>query len=215
METTKRASKKAIEQFEADNNLSQEKVLNFLEKLYPDVYALSDELYKVIIAAAYKQYDSISEGQLADVIKELADKKLERYSKANIRSMELNAHLNELRKKIIAAMSSGGDVMCSSFPEWTDELREYMINNITWSRCYNDDGSYSLGRSFHEQFTNYDYDYGQVPFHCYTTEDGKDVLFTRQNKQPGANNSGCLSSIVALLFISALSVALVTKMILP
>ena len=203
---TKRATKKALEQFEEANKLSQESVLILVDSLYPDKYAYSDDFYKAIITEAYKRYDIISTEQLSEVIKELSDKKLVKYSHKYIKEMQLNNQLNELRAKIVATMRRCSQCKASDFPEWTDELRNYIITHITWSSCYNDDGTYSLGRSFYNQFHFYDYNYQQVPFHSYTSDDGKDVIFTHERRNV-SGNSGCMSVIVILL-ASTISIVL-------
>lgn len=205
-QTTKRATKKALEQFEMDNSISMESVLNLVDNLYPGKYAYCDEFYRTIISEAYKRYDIITPEQLIEVIKELAGKKLVKYSHEYIKEMELNNQLNQLRSKIVSAMQSQSQVKASDFEEWTDELREFMVSHVTWSSCYNDDGSYSLGRAFFNQFRNYEFFNQQVPFHSYTSDDGTDVLFTHSRRDMSAN-SGCLSVII-MFIASAMTISL-------
>lgn len=205
-QTTKRATKKALEQFEQTNNISQESVIKLVESLYPGKYAYCDDLYKVIISEAYKRYDIITTDQLAVVIKELTEKKLVKYSHEYIKEMQFNDQLNVLRAKVVSAMREYSQCKASDFPEWTAELRDYIITHVTWSSCYNDDGSYSLGRSFYNQFHFYDFCYQQVPFHSYTSDDGMDVIFTHERRDVSAN-SGCLS-VILILLASTLSITL-------
>ena len=103
-------------------------------------------------------------------------------------------------------MLSHPQCKASDFPEWTDELREYMITHITWSGCYTDDGSYSLGRAFFNQFRYYEFFNQKVPFHSYTSDDGTDVIFTHERRDMSAN-SGCMS-VILLLLASTLSITL-------
>ena len=202
----KRATKKALELYETFNNISKESVLKLVDGLYPGKYAYCDNFYKVILTEAFKRYDTINTEQLTAIIKELAETKLVKFSHEYIRNMELQEQLNQLRHRIAYHMQTHSQAKASDFEEWTDELREYMIHNITWSSCYNDDGSYSLGRAFYNQFRNYEYFNQQVPFHSYTSEDNKDVIFQKARRSM-SSNSGCLSAM--LIFIaSALTVTL-------
>ena len=126
---------------------------------------------------------------------------------------ELGRQLDQLRSKIVSAMLTHSEVRASDFAEWTDELRDYMINHVTWGSCYNDDGTYSLGRSFYNQFYYYEFCYQQVPFHSYTSNDGKDVIFTHTRREAPSDISGCFAVTViiaagvlgvALLFLAAI-----------
>ena len=216
-QTTKRATQKALDAFCTSNNISPESIWDKLSSLYPNKYIQSDKLTKELIKGLFKAYDEVDDVIITAYLKELDETgKLESYTAEAKVSMEYQSNLNSILEKVKEDVMKG-DVRLSSYPEYSSGLIDFIQKKYTWDSCYTEEGKYALGKAFYNFFTFWHYDYAYLPFHCYATKDGKDVLFTKDSHQwidskgcydfeTSSSNGGCFGMVVVFV-ISTLVIA--------
>jgi hypothetical protein len=216
-QTTKRATQKALDAFCTSNNLTPECIWDKLSSLYPNKYIQSEELIKKLIKGLFKAYNEVDDATIITYLKELDEtRKLYSYTVEAEVSMEWHNKLSSILEKVKEDVMKG-DVRLSSYPEYSSRLIDFIQKKYTWDSCYTEEGKYALGKAFYNFFTFWHYDYAYLPFRCYATKDGKDVLFTKDSHQwieskgcydfeTSSTNTGCMRMIV-LFFITGLLVA--------
>ena len=218
-EVTKRATKKALAEFCEANNLTDVKINNMLHTLYPNEFIETDEIAPIIIKDLFKKYDSITDKDVENYIKELYDtnKKLYPYKIVEIERQKKANALRNILESVIRDIEKGA-VRASQYPEWNEDLKKYIYESYKhWSGVYDDNGKFAYGKVFYKIYSYNYYEYQNPPFHCYATKDG-DVLFTRirhkwiESKgcydfETTSSNSGCLSMIMVVLVLLILSLA--------
>lgn len=191
------ATKKALQKFCEENNISDESVLELIDKQFPDKYVLTEELANEVIKRLFKENDSVTEAVVLanimywDKLNEL-DVYTSAYEEAKRKEQEaiearrpFEEDLHSILRYVVSHMHSGkGDLRLSHIAEWTPELLAYIQREYTWSGCYKDGtDEYALGRAFNRFFTYWYFDRNNPPFHCHATMDGQDVLFTTQKRE--------------------------------
>lgn len=216
-EVTKRATKKALAEFCEVNNIDATKVNTILHSLYPNEFIETDEIAPIIIKDLFKKYDSITDKDVEDYIKELynTNKKLYPYKIVEIERQKKADALRKILDSVIRDIEKGA-VRASQYPEWNEDLKKYIYESYKhWSGVYADDGSFAYGKVFHRIYSYNYYEYQNPPFHCYATKDG-DVLFTRvrhkwiESKgcydfETTSSNSGCMVVIIAIIVTSLIT----------
>lgn len=216
-QTTKRATQKALDAFCTSNNISPESIWDKLSSLYPNKYIQSDKLTKELIKGLFKAYDEVDDAIIAAYLKELdEDNNLYSHTLEAESNRKYSSILDSILEKVKVDVMKG-DVLLSSYPEYSSELLVFIRNRYTWNSCFTEEGKYSFGKAFFNFFSFWHYDHTYPPFHCYGTKDGKDVLFTvNRHKwieskecydfELSSSSTGCLGLIVVFV-ISTLVVA--------
>lgn len=214
--TTKRATKKALETFCNTNGITSENIWIKLSSLYPNKYIQSDKLIGIIIKGLFKAYDNVDDSIIISYLKQLDDEnKLYSYTVESKVYVEFHKKLRSILEKVKEDVMEEGDVLLSSYPEFSPDLLAFIRKNYTWKSCFTDEGDYSYGRAFYCFFSYWYYNNYNPPFHCYSTNDGKDVLFTTERQkwiesegryefEVPSSNTGCMVMIVALIICSIL-----------
>lgn len=209
----RRATQKALAQFDKDNALSEELIFRILEEQFPGKYNHENELYIKIRHYLFKHHELLSNEAIAASINILdSEDKLYKWSFKFQRDQELEQILQKIRKTISKEVMNR-NVKASEFPEWNDEMRQFIMERYNWS-CFDDDGKFMWGMSFYKQFHYYDYVYQDVPFHCYSWDDD-DVLFSQakyewdetSKKYIIPNSGGCLGMLLILIFLAGVPAA--------
>lgn len=214
-QTTKRATKKALEAFCTSNNITPEGIMDTLTSLFPDKYIPSEELSQKLLKGLFKAYDEVDGATVTAYLKELDEaNKLYSYTEECKVRIEWEGRLNNLLEKV-KADAVNKDVRLSDYPEWNTELYNYIRKEYTWNSNFTEDGKYALGKTFYNFFSFWHYDHSYPPFHCYATKDGKDVLFTKDSHrwieskgcydfETTSSNGGCLGMVVVFIICSLL-----------
>ncbi len=210
MDTTKRATKKALETFCNSNNITPDNILDKLTTQYPNKYMPSEDLSHTIIKGLFKEYDEVNDTVIADYLKRLDEGgKLDSYTIEYKAYVDYHTKLCSILEKVKVDVKNG-EVRLSSYPEYSPELIDFIRKQYNWGSCYTKDGKYSLGRTFYNFFSFWHYDHTNPPFHCYGTKDGRDVLFTINahhwieskecyDFEVPTTNSGCLGILIAII----------------
>lgn len=178
--STKRATKKAIENWCDINNIDDEKIYSIINVTYPHVYIQSDELTSFVIKALFKEYDIISnESEIVSVIQNLHKENSIRRFSVEYKECERNENaLRNILSKIMEDVKHG-EVRASKYPEWNNELKEFIKSQYGHWSIYDDRGKIAYGKAFNKFFSYWFFDRNNPSFHCYATQNG-DVLFTKK-----------------------------------
>ena len=102
-QTTKRATKKALDAFCASNNITPESIWGKLSTLYPSKYIQSEELTKKLIKGLFKAYNEVDDATITTYLKELDESgKLYSYTVESKVSIEWNSKLDSILEKVKA-----------------------------------------------------------------------------------------------------------------
>lgn len=174
-----RATKKALEAYCEENQITPEDLWVELNSLYPGKYRYSQELVQLLLWSIFKTYAEIGSGDVERFLRAWdAEPRNYKYSVAFVESIRLDKELDKILEGVKGLVSIR-DVRASEFTEWNEEVKQFIKDKTAhWTSTIASDGKFSYGLAFRSMFSYYHYDHEYPPFHCYATRDG-DILFTK------------------------------------
>ena len=175
---TKRATKKAIEEFCTANGITEDRIHNLLESAFPATYEWDESIYKAILHHLFKNYEFLTDEDIISSINGM-QKNLYKYSfdyayKAKM-SMKLEAFLDK-----VVEIAEVQDVTTSQIEVWDEELKEYIKSIVaTWSVFDEVTKEIQWGKVLYKILSSFRYDHHNPPFHCYNIS-RDEVLFTKE-----------------------------------
>ena len=128
------ATKKALDKFKEDNNLTKEDILNIIKNLYPKYKEdnMTDKVIFLIIKELYKFYN-LSPNKEDDIKDSILS--LERQGKIDLKNQERNRLmiiLHELIETISKEMDNdkNKEIWVSQYQEWNSELKDFIKKRI-------------------------------------------------------------------------------------
>lgn len=174
-----RATKKALEAYCEENQITPEDLWDELDSLYPGKYCYSEELVQLLLWSIFKTYAEIDREDVRRFLRAWdAEPRNYKYTETFVESIGLNRKLDNILEGVKGLISIR-DVRASEFTEWNEEVKQFIKDKTAhWTSTIASDGKFSYGLAFRSMFSYYHYDYEYPPFHCYATRDG-DILFTK------------------------------------
>lgn len=182
------ATKKALDKFKEDNNLTKEDILNIIKNLYPKYKEdnMTDKVIFLIIKELYKFYN-LSPNKEDDIKDSILS--LERQGKIDLKNQERNRLmiiLHELIETISKEMDNdkNKEIWVSQYQEWNSELKDFIKKEFEHWKGNFFNGKWAWGCVFRNFFEYWIYKKRnqEVPFRCLYWETYDDILFTYNKK---------------------------------
>ena len=193
MAETKRATKKALNEFCITNDISNEKIVDITQQLFPDVFECSEEFCAFLIKALFKNFDIVTEKEVKSFIKKQEkEKSIEQFKiEANEERFPiLESAYNSLIARVISE-TEHNDLRLSQCDEWDENVAEYIKGRCShWSKVTDDNGVYHLDIAFYKIFMYEHFKYDTPPFKI--RQEGDDIVFCKQANQFERNKQNSL-----------------------
>lgn len=195
MAETKRATKKALNEFCITNDLTNEKIVDITQQLFPDVFECSEEFCAFLIKALFKNFDIVTEKEVKSFIKKQEkEKSIEQFKIEVIKQREKNENTRRAYNSLIARVISEtehNDLRLSQCDEWDENVAEYIKGRCShWSKVTDDNGVYHLDIAFYKIFMYEHFKYDTPPFKI--RQEGDDIVFCKQANQFERNKQNSL-----------------------
>lgn len=195
MAETKRATKKALNEFCITNDLSNEKIVGITQQLFPDVFECSDEFCAFLIKALFKNFDTVTEKEVKSFIKKQEkEKSIEKFKIEVIKQREKDESTrrayNSLTARVISE-TEHNDLRLSQCEEWDKDVAEYIKEKCShWSKVTDENGVYHLDIALYKIFMYEHFNYDAPPFKI--RPEGNDIVFCKQANQFERNKQNSL-----------------------
>jgi hypothetical protein len=195
MAETKRATKKALNEFCIANELSNERIVEIIQNLFPDIFECSDEFCTYVIKALFKNYDSVSIDEVISFVKKLEkEKSIENFKIEIIKQRKEDERIrrsyNDLISRIISE-TEHNDLRLSQCEEWDEGVAEHIKEKCShWAKVTDERGTYHLDIAFYKIFMYEHFKYDTPSFKI--KSEGNDIVFCKQVNQFERNKQGAL-----------------------
>lgn len=211
------ATKARIDEFREEyKDMTDERLISFVEALYPKVFQDSLLVATEIVKELYRESEPLSEETFKAALSSMTEEhKLQRYKSDVIEGSKKTASLSKLVKAIYDKAQEG-DIRLSQFPEYNTETKDYLEEiargkNITplkeLSSLLNVEAMY---RTSQDAIVRRNYLNFQV-----VQEQSGDILFTKGGSQPSGKKggSGCLGVVALFLLLGIASSLLISNIV--